>query len=91
MLKIQLLSQVPRHAPRISIGVTAISVFLLVVIVIGKCAPSNVPKIQEYVILRNRTVHELAEPKISDAKLFIEVVRELVEKYLEKDFNGNIE
>lgn len=58
---------------------------------LGVFSKSDVPKIQEYVILRNRTVHELAEPKISDAKLFIEVVRELVEKYLEKDFNGNIE
>jgi hypothetical protein len=55
---------------------------------LGVVSKSDFPKIQECVILRNRTVHELAEPKISDAKLFIEVAREFVEKYLGKDFNG---
>ena len=48
----------------------------------------DVPKIQECVDLRNRTAHSLAEPTIADAKSFIEVASDFVEKYLEKDFNG---
>ncbi|NQE54354.1 hypothetical protein C5S29_12240 [ANME-1 cluster archaeon GoMg3.2] len=48
----------------------------------------DVPKIQECVDLRNRTAHSLAEPTIADAKSFIEVASDFIEKYLEKDFNG---
>jgi hypothetical protein len=48
----------------------------------------DVPKIQECVALRNRTTHSLAEPTIADAKSFIEVASDFVEKYLGKDFNG---
>ncbi len=55
---------------------------------LGVVSKSDVPKIRECVNLRNKTVHELAEPKIPDAKLFIEVASEFVEKYLGKDFNG---
>ncbi len=55
---------------------------------LGVVSKSDVPKIRECINLRNKTVHELAEPKILDAKLFIEVASEFVEKYLGKDFNG---
>lgn len=48
----------------------------------------DVPKIQECVDLRNRTAHSLAEPTIADAKSFIEVASDFVEKYLGKNFNG---
>jgi hypothetical protein len=47
---------------------------------------NDLPKIRKCVDLRNRTVHELAEPKISDAKLFIKVASDFVEKYLGEDF-----
>ena len=56
---------------------------------LGVVLKNDVPKIRKCVELRNRAVHYgLAEPSISDAKLFIEVVSEFVEKYLGKDFNG---
>lgn len=48
----------------------------------------DVPKIRECIDLRNRTVHDLAEPKIAGAKSFIEVASDFVKKYLEEDFNG---
>jgi hypothetical protein len=48
----------------------------------------DVPKIRECLDLRNRTVHDLAEPKITGAKSFIEVARDFVKKYLGEDFNG---
>ena len=48
----------------------------------------DVPKIRECIDLRNRTVHDLAKPKIAGAKSFIEVVRDFVKKYLGEDFNG---
>ena len=48
----------------------------------------DVPKIREFIDLRNRTVHDLAKPKIADAKSFIEVVSDFVKKYLGEDFNG---
>lgn len=48
----------------------------------------DVPKIRECIDLRNRTVHDLAEPKIAGAKSFIEVTRDFVKKYLGEDFNG---
>jgi len=56
---------------------------------LGVVSKNDVAKIWKYVELRNRAVHYgLAEPSISDAKLFIEVASEFVEKYLGKDFNG---
>jgi len=56
---------------------------------LGVVSKNDVPKIRKCVELRNRAVHYgLAEPSISDAKLFIEVASEFVEKYLGKDFNG---
>jgi len=56
---------------------------------LGVVLKNDVPKIRKCVELRNRAVHYgLAEPSISNAKLFIEVVSEFVEKYLGKDFNG---
>lgn len=48
----------------------------------------DVPKIRECIDLRNRTVHDLAEPKIAGAKSFIEVASDFVKKYLGEDFNG---
>ena len=48
----------------------------------------DVPKIRECIILRNRTVHDLAEPKLAGAKSFIEVASDFVKKYLGEDFNG---
>jgi len=47
----------------------------------------DVPKIRECVDLRNRTVHDLAEPKIAGAESFIEVANEFVKEYLGEDFN----
>jgi len=56
---------------------------------LGVVSKNDAPKILKCVELRNRAVHYgLAEPSISDAKLFIEVASEFVEKYLGKDFNG---
>lgn len=55
---------------------------------LGVVSKSDVPKIRECINLRNRSVHELAEPKVADVKLFIEVASDFVEKYLGKDFNG---
>ncbi|MCK4347851.1 MAG: SIR2 family protein, partial [Thermoplasmatales archaeon] len=56
---------------------------------LGVVSKKDVPKIRKCVELRHRAVHYgLAEPSISDAKLFIEVASEFVEKYLGKDFNG---
>ena len=48
----------------------------------------DIPKMRECIDLRNRTVHDLAEPKISGAKSFIEVARDFVKKYLGEDFNS---
>jgi len=48
----------------------------------------DVPKMRECIDLRNRTVHDLAEPKIASAKSFIEVARDFVKKYLGEDFNS---
>lgn len=48
----------------------------------------DVPKIQECIDIRNKTIHNLAEPKITDAKSFIEVARDFAKKYLGEDFNG---
>ena len=56
---------------------------------LGVVSKNDVPKIRKCVELRNSAVHYgLAEPSILDAKLFIEVARDFVEKYLGKDFNG---
>lgn len=55
---------------------------------LGVVSKDDIPNIRECIDLRNRTVHDLTEPKIADAKLFIEVVSDFVEKYLGKDFNG---
>jgi hypothetical protein len=48
----------------------------------------DVPKIRECIDLRNRTVHDLAEPNIAGAKSFIEVASDFVQKYLGGDFAG---
>ena len=56
---------------------------------LGVVSKNDVPKIRKCAELRNRAVHYgLAEPSIPDAKLFIEVASEFVEKYLGKDFKG---
>jgi len=55
---------------------------------LGVVSKDDIPNIRECIDLRNRTVHDLTEPKIADAKLFIKVASDFVEKYLGKDFNG---
>lgn len=48
---------------------------------------NDVSKIRECIVLRNKAVHELKEPKIPDAKVFIDVVGDFVKRYLGEDFN----
>jgi len=66
----------------------AISQMLEYLSKLGVISKKDAPRIRRCISLRNKAVHGLKEPKITEAKSFIEIVNDFVKKYLGKDFNS---